>query len=94
MVNEKTKYVKELKKHLNSMMKHPASVVQVHLSGEVIIIDVRAKFNNLLHNQKAIITYHDCFPLPATIGYGVAVEQAKFIQGCYNEVVKSFYMVD
>lgn len=92
--DERSKYIKALKKELNSRIKRPYAVAQVHLSGDIVIIDIKFKYRNLLHNQRSSLEFHDCYALPPKLGYGVASCQADFIIGCYNNLVKSAYLVD
>lgn len=92
MVVERTKYVRELKQILNSYLSCPKSVAQVHIVGDILVVDIRIKHRNLRDSQKIDLTYHDCFALPTEFTYGCAKVQASIIRDCYNSFLDSAYM--
>lgn len=92
MIVERTKYVRELKKILNSYLEFPKSVAQVHIVGDILVVDIRIKHRNLRESQKIDLIYHGAYALPTEFTYGCARVQASIIRDCYNAFLDSAYM--
>ena len=93
-MTEPQKYIRDLKKKLNDRLAHSYSVAQVHLVNDVIVVDIRVKYRNLLHKQRFDLIYHDCYALPQEIGYGIASVQASMIADTFNTFLNGNLMID
>jgi len=92
MRTEDKKYIDNLKKEIiKKLDKHNCkATVGLHLSREIIIIDMTITPKKHSPLMRAKYTYHDCFAMPADYSYGVATVHASIIVNQMFDTMKEF----